>query len=282
VYLTVAIPAFSDVNFLKSGEVVIGTLVSASGGNVVVLSLGKDRIISAGDIIRTEPDIQSLRDITLDIYLKDGTLMRGIIVDYDEDIGIFIDISFGNIALPLSTVERIMDPTVAKVIDDDTILGLSGQVGWPISSDFGVSGGAALSLDLRTKFLPQLYFGTDVYWSPLNLKATDEVRYMLAGFNVHALYKFTGLGENSRFFTLFVPFARLGGGAVLVQMTDNTSAAAVPQQGGLTGAFSGQLGLEMKLPPRFWLKGFLNIDMVLQSGGVFVVPSIGLGASVSL
>lgn len=280
--LLAVFPAFSDTVFLKSGEVVLGNLISASSGNVVMRSLGKERIIEASKIAKSEEGLGSLQTLPLEIYLKDGTVMRGMIVDYDEEIGVFIDISFGNIALPVGTIEIIRDPRVAKAIGDDRIVGLSGRVGLPLAESFGISGGMTASVDFKSSMLHRLYIGADISWNPLNYTSMDQIEYMLAGLTIHALYRFSGLGEDSRFFSTFVPYAKLGGGAVLVQVIDSRTDASAPRQGGLTGMVTGQIGLEWKLPSRFWLRGSINTDLVFQSGGLFFLPGAGLGLYIGL
>ena len=284
ILLTISVfPAVSDVLFLESGEIVLGTLISARDGNVVIRSLGSERTIEADQIDRSEEEIAALKDLNLEILLKDGTVIRGTVVDYDEEIGVFVDISFGNLALPLATIEIIQDSSrPRKKKTDNRVLGLYGQWTFTPSESFGGSAAVSASADFGMGAALGLYVGADIFCHPLNYTAEDQVRYTLAGLNVHGLYKAFWLADLWTVFKVLVPYAKLGGGAAFVQVDDDRAEAVVDSQGSLTGMVAGQLGLEWNLPSIFWLRFFFNADLVFQSSGVFFLPGAGVGLHMSL
>jgi hypothetical protein len=250
---------------------------------VVIQSLGSERTIDAGIIERSEQSLNVLQNVPLEVLLKDGTVIHGSIVDYDEEIGVFVHISFGNLALPFPTIEMIQDPSrVVKVKTDDQVIGFSGQWTFTTSDDFGSSVGLTGTADFRLRSVPGLYLGTDVFWYPLKYTGNDEVNYNLGGLNAHLLYKALWLEDVWRVFGVLVPYAKLGGGAAFVQVNDDRASAAVEQQGSLTGLAVGQLGFEWNLPSIFWMRFFFNADLVFQSSGVFFLPGAGIGLYLSI
>ena len=278
IVLMISIPAFADVLFLDNGEVILGVLLSAGDGNVVIRTLGQERRIDAGKIERTETGVAALKDVSLEIYLRDGTVIRGKILDYDEEIGVFVDISFGNLALPLSTIQRIQDPLkVPKANKEDILLGLSGVLELPISSTFGLSWGMAATAEFKLSPSARLYLGTDLLWNSLGYQPSDEVDYTLAGVRLYALYRFSGYWDGSVFGTIIIPYVKLGGGAVFVQARDGSAGAAVEFQGSMTSMASVQVGADFRLPAAFSLRVFIATDLVFQSGGAFFLPGAGIG-----
>ena len=69
IVLMISIPAFTDVLFLDNGEVILGVLLSAGDGSVVIRTLGQERRIDASEIERTETGVAALKDVSLEIYL---------------------------------------------------------------------------------------------------------------------------------------------------------------------------------------------------------------------
>jgi len=265
----------AEVIFLRSGEILFGDIVSAGSGTITISTFGQEKQILSTDIVRTEPSLSALADLVVQVILKDGTIIKGKIVDFDEEIGVFVDISFGNLAVPSAAVEKIVDPArAASSAPASQWLGVGGGVSFPLSKDFGMSWGAGVGWEFHTPWLTGLNAGLTLTYDSLAYTTNSQISFANIGLSAYTVYIFNGLLQGM---DLFAPYAGLGAGAVIVQAFDKRPDAAVDQRGLLTGFLSAHLGLEWRLPARFLLRTGGGLDMVLQTDGVFLVPKAGLG-----
>jgi hypothetical protein len=276
-FIMVLFPLCADVVFLKTGEVVLGTIMSVSSGSVSIRSLSTERQINATQILHTEKGLSALADFPLEVQLKDGTVIRGVIIDYDEEIGVFVDISFGNLVLPILAIEMISDPVQSRRNADRKHLVVMGAAyTLPLSDSFDSGLAFSLGLDMQTPFVRGLFWGGDLSYSFFNYSESSLVSYFTVGLNVALLYKPLALAVTSPMFAVVLPYGRLATGAVLVQVNDDRPEASITQRGLLTSEFAAEVGLEWHLPASSGLRSFAAFDFIFQEDAVFIVPGFGL------
>ncbi len=267
----------AEIFFLRTGEIIIGTLANATAGTVSIQSLGQERQVNAGAIIRTETDLATIADMVLEIQLRDGTIIRGKIVDYDAEIGLFVDISFGSLALPGSTVSSIRNPeTVSLYSGRKNAVGAGGCVIFPLTNDYSTSWG--VNLLAETRFLNQrsVYWGTELSWTGLKYTRDTDVTFNVIDFSLYGLYKLNQLGDSLPALSFIIPYARVSAGAVLVLVNDNHESQAASPKANLTAGFGAQAGLEFRLSSALSLRGYGAAAFITQESGLFIVPKAGI------
>ena len=267
----------AEVLFLRNGEIVIGDFVSADSGTITLRSMGTERTVSSTDVLRTEKGLMDIGEITVQVVLKDGTSIRGKLTDFDEEVGLFIDIGFGTLALPIAAIARIEDPGRIAVYQGTKMsLGLSGGISTPLDSDYGLSGGGGVLAEIKTGLARGLYAGFSLGGEYLAYAADSNVKIVNADFQIYALYKLLALGEVFPALELLTPYASLGIGGTLVTLLDSRVDAPVDQRGILSFSTALAFGLEWKLPANISLRTGGELDGILQTSGLFLIPKARL------
>ena len=105
-------PTFADVIFLVDGKILIGTIIGPDEAGVAYSVFGERVVLGVDQILKTEQNIQAISDLLVTVNLKDGSTLHGKVVDFDEEIGYFVDIGFGILTVPIAAVSEIVDPLV--------------------------------------------------------------------------------------------------------------------------------------------------------------------------
>lgn len=240
-------------------------------------SMGTVRTVSSTDVLRTEKGLKDISEMTVQVVLKDGTSIRGKLTDFDEEVGLFIDIGFGTLALPIAVIARIEDPERIAVYHGTKMsLGLSGGISSPLNSDYGLSGGGGVLAEIKTGLVRGLYVGFSLGGEYLAYTADSNVKIINADFQIYSLYKVLALGEVFPAMEFLNPYVSLGIGGTLVTLLDSRVDAPVDQRGILSFSTAFALGLEWKLPANIGLRTGGELDGVLQTGGLFLIPKARL------
>lgn len=268
----------AEVIFLRTGEIVIGTIVAASPGILTVKSFGLNREVPVKDVLKTINSWEELKERTIMVLLKDGTTLIGKPVDVDEELGVFLDIGFGTLALPIPAVSFLADPERRQIFQGKSLnFGALGLVAFPLNSTYGMSYGGAAAVEFRIADLRSLYMDLVILAYPLNYLPNTLVSLLNTNVQLNVVYKVFEFGEVFSALEFLVPYVGLGVGATLVTVFDNRPNATVDQRGLLTFSFQSHLGLEWNLPWKFHLRTGGGVEAILQSGGVFWVPNAQVG-----
>ena len=269
---------FSEVYFLHDGEVVLGTLLKAGSGSVTIRTMGTERTVDSGGIIRTETSLAALNDMLLEVRLKDGTVLSGKLVDFDEEIGLFFDIGFGSIAVPASAIESIRDTKrVAEYAGKPLVIGLAASAFFPLEDEYSLSWGGTVFAEYRTTLLRGLYAGLGITWERLDYEPSSAVTFDILSLSGHLTYKFFGLGDSLPVLSFIIPYVKVGGGAALVQVEDSRASEGPTDKKEFTSTAKAEVGIEWRLPKGVSLRSFGAASAVFQESGVFVQPEAGLG-----
>ncbi len=274
--------AYGEVIYLRSGEIVIGNIVGAGLGTISVRSFGKERNIPSKDILKTIASLREIGEDTVLVVLKDGTNIVGKPVDVDDELGLFVDIGFGNLALPTRTISSIYDPE-RRALAEGTSVNFTGNFKYvlPLSSSYSPAIGGSVSTEVRLAQIRELFLNPVVSFYHMDYKVNDKIDFYNVAVDLNILYKLLVFGEILPAVEFLVPYFGLGAGATLVNLFDARDEAPLPQYGLLTGSFNAQAGFEWRFPLNIALKTGAIFEGILQSGGLFwnvyLVAGLGYG-----
>jgi hypothetical protein len=125
--------------------------------------------------------------------LRDGSVIRGRVKDYDGEIGLFVDPEFGEITIPLESLGSIQDPVQRNRSRGYPIqLGFSGAyyrpVGYPGSS-FGSNLSISAFAEFNLQFLRGLYAGVDFSHLFLTHEADAGLSFGISALTAGPIFK---------------------------------------------------------------------------------------------
>lgn len=273
-----AFPLFGEVVYLNDGQVLIGTLAKPVAGLIDFTGSIKNLRLEPKDIRKTESDIHSLLDKDLEVMLKDHSVIRGRYVDFDEELGLFVDISFGTLDLPLAQIDTIYLVDAKKSRDQPkSVVGVGFYLALPIQSDVtGLSYMPSLSFESKLPFLHGIYLGENVDYVIMSFKASNDVAFRIAGFSLIISAKLIPLFSGRETTKLFSPYISLGAGSALISIIDNRAGAQNQYYGTFNFLSKLKLGVEIGPLPHFSIDAGGGLAMIMQQSGPFWLASGGL------
>jgi len=281
-FLALASPLFADVIFLVDGRILIGTLIGPDSGGVAYSVSGGRTVIPVERILRTEKSVASLAELPLNVLLKDGSTIHGTVVDYDDDIGLFVDIGFGVLTIPVAAIAEMVDPvTRMRYAGAGMQARLGGGAYLPLGTDhFGPSWTGSAAAVFSIPGVRGLSAGIALGISGADYLAQDDVEYSFLSFGPAAEYRFLGWRMRDGFLSALTPLASVQAGACFISLVD--PGAYPPRQGSMTGFMELAAGLDYALKGGLVLRLDLFGGMVFQSQSPFTTAGIRLHACYEL
>jgi hypothetical protein len=271
----------ADVIRMKDGKILIGKILSIGSRGVEIKALGDIAWYSPDEIVQTEADLKSLKDQYVEITLKDNSVMRGKIKDYDADIGFSMEIQFGVITVPLENIRRIEDPeqrrksvlNTAQIVAEGGYYFMIGDLAASYSGNPQASLSAEFSLDF---LLPGLYAGATAAYDAVTCTVASGCDYLLFDLDAMVMYRFIFLRAEESFLKRFVPFVGVGAGLALPIMTYAGTATAEADL-----SIVGLFGLDFYLSDGFLLRVNGKWTSIAQTSVWynFLAVNAGLGIS---
>lgn len=269
-----------DVVYLQNGEIVIGNLIGPVPDGVSYNSFGAEKTISLDTITATEKNLESLADKTVQVVLKDGSTIQGKIADFDEEIGVFLDISFGTLTIPVVAITEMYQSDIRTKFTGAAFQ-ISGYGGayWPLldSADyFGMSWYAGTGFDWAIPRVRGLYAGMRVTVYGMDYTEDDEIKYFMVSLRPNVTYKYLGWRMKDNIFSRVVPYATFGAGPVYIAIEDPASYPS--NYGSVAGDLFLASGVEFTVAGNVVIKMEGNGTVVLQDGS----PFMSAGATLSV
>jgi len=63
----------------------------------------------------SEKRLDNIKKLYIAIQLKDGSIIKGTIQNYDEEIGVLINTGLGQNTIPVSSIKEIYNPTIREL-----------------------------------------------------------------------------------------------------------------------------------------------------------------------
>jgi len=271
--------ATADVVFRNDGSVILGSLVEAQGSELVYDSMGTRITVPTRSILRTANDLTSLGDQAYDVTLADGTVFTGTIVDFDPEIGLFLNLSIGSLTLPSSGVKSIVDRQARRLwAGSDLTFSAAGFYTWfPDNAFFGSSFSASLGASARLAWRGWTA-GLSLDWCPLEYAASSSVSYTLYSAIARLGYRVLDFRRSKSFLSLLSPYASLGAGPAYISVADSREGAVSSSYGSIAPQGQAELGFDISPIPSLSIRASGKASLILQAGSPFVGVGVGLAA----
>jgi hypothetical protein len=277
VFCSAAAPVWSDVIFLDDGTLLIGTIIGTDAGGTRYSAFEREIKVPSQDIRRSEKDLKSIEGLPLTVELMDGSVLRGTIADYDPEIGLFLDISFGVLTVPNQSIRAIVDPARRLRFSGPPFMARAGISGYfPVFAS-AVGFGPSIALDMTAcvalPFFRGLTAGLDVRYSFADFLVVDTVEYSFVSLQPEIGYNLLYFRTNEDFTRMLMPFASIGAGPVYVSQSDPSGYPS--QMGELCLGIVLKIGVDIEIYQGWGLRLQERNDIYLQQGSPFVSVSIG-------
>jgi len=214
----------AEVVYLNNGEVLIGTIKQTTSKGVVYETYKGDIELALGQILRTEPTLDNLKSIPVSIQLKDSSVLRGKVVDFDPEIGIFLDIAFGTLTIPLNGIDRILEMKQAVRYNGNPFqLSAGGGMYFPIGdsgTDFNPSWFGSTTFHLAIPGIRGLYGGIEASFLGADYTGNSTTDYYFIIITPELTYKYLGLRVREGFSSAFTPFVAISAGPCYIHIYD--------------------------------------------------------------
>ncbi|HOV39796.1 MAG TPA: hypothetical protein PLG79_13805, partial [Spirochaetales bacterium] len=215
----------ADVLYLKNGEILIGTIKQTTSKGVLYNTFKGEVELAVSDILRTEISIDHLKTIPISIELKDLSVLKGTAVDYDSEIGLFLDIAFGTLTIPLSSINRILEiEQSARFNGNPYHVSAGGGMYFPISgnsNDFNSSWLSILELQISIPGIRGLYGGIQAAYHNADYTANSTTDYYFVSICPEITYKYLDLRIQKGVLNLFIPFITFYTGLTYINISDS-------------------------------------------------------------
>jgi len=260
-------PLYADVVWLQDGGILLGEIVTAESDGITIKTFGEKRKVFQKEIIKSEKTLDNLKNRQSDITLKDGSVIKGKILDYDEEIGINVDIDFGNITLPVQSVSSITDQKQKKHHRGaDINIGFTGGYYYLLgeaSDSFNNSYRLSFFAEFNTGLTRGLFAGVDAAYTFIDYSGTQDLSFSMYSVQPYLLYRFIDLRNSSSFMNRVVPFISAGiGGAYIIK--ENSSDSGLNEMNELNMTYSIRPGADIELIDNLWLRIYTGFESVPQ------------------
>lgn len=215
----------ADIIVLKDGSIHLGDIKSADKDGIVIESFGRAVRFSQQDIAKSGKSIKDLSMGPAEVVLKDGSVMKGSIQNYDNDVGLLLKTEFGVLTMPAAGIRSVHDGKQKRLYRGPFIvIGTGMGVYYPVgafSERFKIQPTLSLFTEINAGFLRGLYFGIDTGYMFLDYRTDGAIRYDAASLRVYALYRWLDFRTYSSAARFFSPFVSIGGGIVYIARRDS-------------------------------------------------------------
>jgi len=246
---------------------------------VVLLVSGEKITVQFSDILQSDADFKNLTGRELEITLKDNSVMRGKVRNYDADIGLLVEIDLGVITVPPDNIKSIMDYTErgrqrANFVQIGLLAGYYFMIG-DLSGVFSgnVTGGVFSEFNLGAVF-EGLFAGALLSYHNLNVLDYSGYAYYLFKLDAYVMYRFLMLRTAPGALRNLVPFATLGAGAAFPIQTANGETALE-----VDVSLTGSVGLDYFVGADILIRLAGMWTTILQSRLPFHSLSVNFGAA---
>ncbi len=241
------IGAYADVLFLENGNVYLGELKSTGPDGVVFSSFGDTKTIRQSEVVRMDKDLSRAAKRPIEIELKDGSVLRGELLDYDDEIGVHLKTDFGKITLPSAGIKSITDTEQKTLYGGHPLLaGVLAGYYLPqgdFKSNFSSQPFFSLFGEVNSFLARGLYFGADFSYLMME-HASSQLDYNSYQLKAYASYRYLGFRGSGSFYKIFIPFVSVGAGLTYITMEDSRSTASVSRRNQMDPVYSLMAGVD--------------------------------------
>jgi len=216
--------ASGDVIILKDGSIYLGQIKSADSKGIVIESFGKDTTISQSKIVKSSKDVRDIAGIPVEVLMKDGSIMKGEVLNYDDEIGLLIRADFGTLTLKADRIVSIHNSVQKKLYYGPSAhIGITSGIYFPVGgfkADFMNQPFISLFTEINSGFARGLFFGADLGYFFLRYKPDRDIQYNSFTLKAYAQYRFLDFRTLKSAARIFVPFVSAGAGIIYIARRD--------------------------------------------------------------
>jgi hypothetical protein len=274
---------YADIIHMKDGQIFIGKLVTASAGGMTIQANGRKFTIDQTDILKTEEDISALKEIPIEVVLNDGSVFKGVVADYDEEVGFLVALELGSLTVPPGSIRRIEDPEQRNYYNGYPFqVGFTGGYSFTagnLASDFKGKLTGSLFAEFKTNLVRGLFAGVETSYQDLDYTVNENLEYRVLSVGPYASYRVLALRSLSSFLRNFVPYASAGAGLAYVSARDKRVGVYPRKFGELNFAFSAGLGLDYFVTKRAFIRVKGGWTLIPQESSALSVMLISAGGA---
>jgi small nuclear ribonucleoprotein (snRNP)-like protein len=241
---------WGDAIILKDGTIYLGNIKSVSSSGIIIESFGFTRTLSQKEIRNSSKNIDYIQGIVAEILLKNGSVMKGTIQNYDDEVGLLLKTDYGSLTLPAKGIASIHDSDQKKKYFGPTAT-IGTMVGcyFPVGSfknQFQIQPHLSVFAEINSVFLRSLYFGIDAGYMFMQYLPDRNVRFDAGTLKVYALYRFLDLRVLSSSARYFSPFISVGSGMTYIARRDNRPLAfGSSRKNEINAVYTAMIGLDI-------------------------------------
>jgi hypothetical protein len=268
---------------MKDGRIYIGEVVAASAGGVTLEVHGKKFTVDQTDILKTDEDISALKELPIEVVLNDGSVIKGVVSDYDEEVGFLIDLDLGSLTVPPGSIRRIEDPAQRNYFNGYPLqVGITGGYSFTagnLSSDYQGKFTGSLFAEFNTNLVRGLFAGIETSYYALDYTVNDNLDYWVLSAIPYVSYRVLALRSLSSFLRNFVPYASAGAGLAFVSARDKREGAYPQKFGELNFAVSAGAGLDYFVTKRAFIRIKGVWILIPQESSALNIVSVNAGGA---
>ncbi|HPA73224.1 MAG TPA: hypothetical protein PKY31_13200 [Spirochaetota bacterium] len=260
----------ADVISLKNGEVYLGKANVVDSNTISIESFGSTNNVRQTDLLKIEPQLQTVADIRYEVLLADDSVLKGKLKNFDDEIGLFLETTFGAITIPTRGIKRIYDVQQRdRYYGKSYLAGLTGGYYLPtgnFKSNFGNGYLASAFAETALKSVRGLSIGGDFLFMPMDYTTSSDVSYMSYALFAHASYRYLDLRSGTLpVINRLVPYAKLGAGLVYISVEDNRATAPIDVRSEANPLMLGSIGTDVLISREVSIRIETGILSIVQS-----------------
>ncbi|MCX7677734.1 MAG: hypothetical protein N2316_00805 [Spirochaetes bacterium] len=277
-----SMPLYSyDSLTLLDGKILLGKIVSVEREKVVVESFGKEKIYSSSEILKTSKGAADLKKISVSVYLRDGTVLQGKFEDYDEEIGILLNLQLGNITIVPDLIEKISDETLTtKYYGFDAKIGMMityYRVIGEFRNDFDSSYALSAYGEKNFPLVRGISFGLDFSYRNMGYVPSEDVRYVNISLKPTVTYSYHDFHYLFPFSERITPFVQLAIGPSYIHINDERNFVKSTRVSGIDTEMSASAGVDVHLYRGISFRLSPTYCVVFQRKRHFQTMAVGFG-----
>ena len=225
--LFITTSSFGDVILLKDGTIYLGNIKNISSSGIVIESFGTTRTLRQQDIRQTSKNTKELQGTLAEVELKNGSLMKGIIQNYDDEVGLLLKTDYGSLTMPAKGIASVHDSSLKKkYYGPRAVVGINIGCYFPVGpfkDRFGIQPHLSAFTEINSVFARGLFFGIDAGYMFMRYRPDRDLRFDAATVKFYAQYRFLDLRVLSSPARYFSPFVAAGAGMTYIARRDNRS-----------------------------------------------------------
>ena len=274
---------FSDVIVREDGTVYLGKVDSVTAESVSVNTFGSMIAMPTKRVAENHKTLDPFKSRRVSVSLKSGSEIAGTIDDYDDEIGLLLNIGFGTITIPVTSVSGVYDPAMEKAYSGfhhKIGAGVSGYT--PLGSASGnYDNSSEISLfgEYMVPFARGLFAGADFTYRNIGYSASSDITYRQFALKPYLMYSFLDFKKITPLFSRLTPFAAAYAGPCYTSMNDDRPYVKESSRGEINLEAKGAVGCDILLGESFMLRLSGGYTTVFQKSEQFRLAGIGLSAS---